>query len=171
MGKEGERGRWAWDFWVLTPLPHLSKCLLFSQFPLNSFPSLSSSRRASPPSSSSSVAPLFSASDRPRRRFADLHGDIRVERVPLYLNLPVGQRADAVLLHRVLRVLYLIEPGGRETERNKRRIRSKSSEWKSDLDDVRNNILFDLHFHYSWEVHNITIKAFAEWLLTAKQTF
>lgn len=52
---------------------------------------------------------LFLALNRPRWRFADLHGDICVERVPLDLNHSVGQRTDAVLFHCVLRVLNFIE--------------------------------------------------------------
>lgn len=52
------------------------------------------------------------ALERPRRWFSDLHGDVSVERILLDLNRPVGQRADAVLLHGVLRVLDFIEPAG-----------------------------------------------------------
>lgn len=48
----------------------------------------------------------------PWRRFPDLHGDVCVQRILLDLNQPVGQRADAVLLHGVLRVLDFIEPAG-----------------------------------------------------------
>lgn len=50
----------------------------------------------------------------PGRWFADLHRDICVQRVPLDLNQSVGERADAVLLHRVLRVLYFIKSAERE---------------------------------------------------------
>lgn len=52
------------------------------------------------------------ALERPRRWFSDLHGDVCVQRILLDLNQPVGQRADAVLLHGVLRVLDFIEPVG-----------------------------------------------------------
>lgn len=55
---------------------------------------------------------LSLALKRPGRWFADLHGDICVQRVPFHLNQSVGQRADAVLLHRVLRVLYFIKSAG-----------------------------------------------------------
>lgn len=50
-------------------------------------------------------------------RLADLHGDVRVERVLLYFNQFVGQGADAVLLHRVLCVLDFVE-SKRENERS-----------------------------------------------------
>lgn len=56
------------------------------------------------------------ALNRPRRWFADLDGYIGVERIPLDLNQSVDERTDAVLLHRVLRVLYFIESNGRETK-------------------------------------------------------
>lgn len=46
----------------------------------------------------------------PRRWFPDLHGDVCVEGILLDLNQPVGQGADAVLLHGVLGVLDFIEP-------------------------------------------------------------
>lgn len=52
------------------------------------------------------------ALERPRRWFPDLHGDVCVEGILLDLNQPVGQRADAVLLHGVLGVLDFIEPAG-----------------------------------------------------------
>lgn len=57
---------------------------------------------------------LSLALERPGRWFADLHRDICVQRVPLDLNQSVGERADAVLLHRVLRVLYFIKSAERE---------------------------------------------------------
>lgn len=52
------------------------------------------------------------ALERPRWWFPDLHGDVCVEGILLDLNQPVGQRADAVLLHGVLGVLDFIEPAG-----------------------------------------------------------
>lgn len=52
------------------------------------------------------------AFERPRRWFSDLHGDVCVQGILLDLNQPVGQRADAVLLHGVLGVLDFIEPAG-----------------------------------------------------------
>lgn len=54
------------------------------------------------------------ALERPWRRFSDLHGDVGIQRILLDLNQPVGQRADAVLLHGVFRVLDFIEPAGGE---------------------------------------------------------
>lgn len=82
--------------------------------------------------------PLFSRLSFPlalygsRRRLANLHGDVCVQGIPLDLNHPVGQRADAVLLHRVLCVLDLIEPNGRsgETE-EKKEVRVNSMQAKS----------------------------------------
>lgn len=51
----------------------------------------------------------------PRRWFPNLHRDVGVEGILLDLNQPIGQRADAVLLHGVLGVLDFIEPvGGKE---------------------------------------------------------
>lgn len=60
--------------------------------------------------SSSQPSPL--ALEWSRRWFADFHGDVCVQRVPLDMNQSVGQRADAVLLHRVLCVLDFIKPAG-----------------------------------------------------------
>lgn len=48
----------------------------------------------------------------PRWWFSNLHRDVCVQGILLDLNQPVGQRADAVLLHGVLGVLDFIEPEG-----------------------------------------------------------
>ena len=85
--------------------------------PLHFLPKKISPSRLFPSSSSR----LSLALERPGRWFADLHGDICVQRVPLDLNHSVGQRADAVLLHRVLRVLYFIKSGGWQTKRRRER--------------------------------------------------
>ena len=52
------------------------------------------------------------ALERPRWWFSDLHGDVCVQGILLDLNQPVGQRADAILLHGVLCVLDFTEPAG-----------------------------------------------------------
>ena len=115
-GKEGER-----DHDVLVAFSSLLRshiCPDVWGYASSPFPSnkISSSRLL--PSSSSR---LSLALERPGRWFSDLHGDICVQRVPLDLNHSVGQRADAVLLHRVLRVLYFIESGGWQTKRLRER--------------------------------------------------
>lgn len=70
----------------------------------------------------SSPSPFLSlALKRSGRWFADLHRDVCVQRVPLDLNQSVGQRADAVLLHRVLCVLYFIKSGGWKTKKERKR--------------------------------------------------
>lgn len=53
----------------------------------------------------------------PRWWLADLHGDVCVQRILLDLNQSVGQRADAVLLHCVLGVLYFVKSNGVNEER------------------------------------------------------
>lgn len=67
--------------------------------------------------------PLFLplALERPGRWFADFHRDICVQRIPLDLNQSVGQRADAILLHRVLCVLYFIKSAGQKAQKGRER--------------------------------------------------
>lgn len=102
----------------LLSLPHLPRCLghVFLSFPSDKhyssclFPPVSVNQ-----------PPLSLTFERPGRWFADLHRDIRVQRVPFDLNQSVGQRADAVLLHRVLCVLYFVKSERRGRQRETRR--------------------------------------------------
>lgn len=111
-----------------------------SQFSFHPLSSLLSHLPLTRPVASSPTSSTFSLSfllalNGPRWWLADLHGDVRVQRILLDLNQSVGQRADAVLLHCVLGVLYFVESNGVNEEREGRAGRER--EMKETIKNIR----------------------------------
>ena len=110
---------------VLHPLFQFLFLYFFASLTL---PSLHISKCTSLPSSSFSSLSFPLTFDGPRWWLADLHRDVCVERILLDFNQPVGQGADAVLLHCVLCVLYFVESNGEKRWKERERERERERE-------------------------------------------
>lgn len=142
-GKEGDRDHNVLVIFSLsfapTSVQMFTMCSLYSLL-LNSLPLVVFALQGQPSHLPLCLSLSLSlALERPRRWFADLHRDICVERVSLDLKHSVGQWADAVLLHCVLRVLYFIKSGVWKTKKEREREVEGGEEERNNEDNLIQN--------------------------------